>query len=989
MSGRSSQHGLSGHSGARWRAPRRALLLGLGALAGCASGDASGSGGFDCATADPQVICLESCNLGCSSTGCSQTDIAQNQPIYLTFSEDVDPSTVSSSSIRFRTATGDEPIGEFFVEGRQVRFEPTLLISSGQTFYGFTTGETYTMLIPGGSTQTSVVHSASGKPFATTLTCTLRSSLGIIDLNGVAPSGILTVPTEAQNGSAPRDTDIVIEFNELIDATPFLSGTQSPVTFSVRRNREVSPGSGVFECNPNSAPQTLSGTQNLDFDAARGVSILSFRPTQTLPGNICVEVNVTDGVADLSGRPAQPQTFTFRTVVVPLVDANITETFANDDQLDADSSAASWGGGSATFFRIGGDGRHGPFSVALCTDTLTTVEGKRVYTLNTGNTVIPASNTTTGAPIPITDGRFFFSTMVVPSDARIQFIGSVPPQVTVAGRLDILGHIDVAGASNTTVPLASVVVGQSGGAGGPGAGSGGKGGDKITATQAVTTGATALNQGSNGQDARVIFGQAYATTVFGTGGRGSTVFPASGLNSAIYYGTTAGVPYSPMAAAGGGGGGYLLPGAAGVVVSNNHPEPGLLNVATSSFVAPTATTITALAAGIGNPVFPWYPNRYAGRTLDILTGTGAGQSRTIASNGGANNATFTVTVAWGTTPDATSVFRVNGGPAPLAFCMGPSTAASAALTLLPFPVVGNALPSSQHFLVGGSGGGGGASQTCLSIGIGGTDRWAPGAGGGGGGGAIALRAGRSLSMAPAAKILANGGSAANSTGTASGAQVCVAGGGSGGAIVLQTGNSVSLSGLIDVRGGAGGTFNRSAGVGGTPPQGAVVVLQGGAGANGYVRLEAPTLPTLAQLPGMQPSPTADNLGVLDERDALVVCGSKFYSTGQVFGPEFARYEIRGTVDGNPFVYSDDPAISPTPALAGANAALRVLFQAVQLDLSTLDPQQFGPWRQAVRSTAAVTGIDADAFNGFRFKLFVDYSIGVNVVVDEVVVVYRI
>ncbi len=988
MSGRSSQHSISG---ARWRAVPRALLLGLGALAGCSGGTSgAGSSGFNCGTGDELVICLESCNLGCSATGCSQTDIAQNQPVYLIFSEDVDPSTVSSSSIRFRTATGDEPVGEFFVEGREVRFVPTLSISGGQTFYGFTSGETYTMSIPGGGAQTSVVRSASGKPFAQTLNCTFRSSLGVIDLNGVAPTGELVVPTQAQNASAPRDTDIVLEFNELIDATPFLSGTQSPVTFSVRRNREVTAGSGVYECNPNSAPQTLGGTQTLDFDAARGISILSFRPTQTLPGNICVEVNITDGVADLSGRPAQPQTFTFRTVVVPLSEANITETFDNDEQLDQDASAAAWSGGSATFFRIGGDGRHGPFSVTLCTDTLTSVEGKRVYTLNTDNTVIPGSNTTTGNPLAITDGRFFFSTMVVPSDARIKFIGSRPPQLTVAGRLDVLGHIDVAGASNTTVPLSSTTAGQAGGVGGPGAGSGGKGGDKITSTQATTTGAVAANQGVNGQDARVLAGQSYATTVLSTGGRGSTVFPASGLNTAIYYGATTGVPYSPMAAAAGGGGGYQTAGAAGVVVSNNHPEPGLLNVATSAIVAPTATTITAAAAGTGNPIFPWYPNRYAGRTIDILSGTGAGQNRVIASNGGVNNATFTVTVDWTTTPDATSVFGVNGGPAPLPFCIGPSTAASAALTLLPFPV-GSTLPPSQHFLVGGSGGGGGASHPCLSLGIGGADRWAPGAGGGGGGGAIALRAGRVLGVAPAAKILANGGSAASSSGTASGAQACVAGGGSGGAIVLQSGNLLQLAGgLIDVRGGAGGTFNRTAGVSaGAPPQGAAVQLQGGVGADGYVRLEAPTLPPLAQLAGMLPSASVANLGVLDERDALVVCGSKFYSTGQVFGPEFARYEIRGTVDGNPFVYSDDPAVSTIPALEGTGAALRVLFQAVQLDLSTGDPQQLGPWRQAVRSTLNVTGIDADAFNGFRFKLFADYSIGTNIVVDEVVVVYRI
>jgi hypothetical protein len=115
-----------------------------------------------------------------------------------------------------------------------------------------------------------------------------------------------------------------------------------------RRNREVAPGSGVFECNPNSPPQALSGTQVLDFDAARGISVLSFRPTQALPGNVCIEANITDGVADLSGRPAQPQTLSFRTVVVPQVEESVVEPFDNEDQLDADQSAAVWSGPSGS-----------------------------------------------------------------------------------------------------------------------------------------------------------------------------------------------------------------------------------------------------------------------------------------------------------------------------------------------------------------------------------------------------------------------------------------------------------------------------------------------------------------------------------------------------------------------------------------------------------------------------------------------------------------
>lgn len=963
---RRSPHSLSrpqGHASAGI-----ALLVALSALAGCSGGGGStGTVTFSCAGTNPQAICLESCNLGCSATGCSRTDIAQNEIIIFQFSEDIDPGSVSPSSIRFRTASGEQPVGEFFVNGRQVEFVPTLSISGGQTFFGFSAGDTYTLTIPGGDTQPAVVRSTSGKPFAKTLTCTVQSTLGIVDLNGVAPRATLVVPTQAQLASAPRDTDIVLEFNEMIDATPFLSGTQSPVTFSVRRNRAAQGGG--YECNPNSAPQTLAGTQRLDFDAGRGISILSFRPVQILPGNVCIEINVTDGVSDLSGRPAQPQTLTFLTEVVPLVDAAITEEFDNDTNLDVDASAASWAGGAASFFQIGGDGRHGVWTTALATDTLTTVEGKRLFTMNTDLTVIPASNTTTGSSIAVTDGRFYFSTMVVPSDVRLRFLGSKPPILTVAGRFDILGHIDVAGVSNTTLPLSSVPLGQNGGTGGAGGGSGGKGGDKITSTQAISTGTLPVNHGSHGQDARVLAGHGYGTSVFNTGGRGSTVFPASGLNSSIYYGTTTGVPYSPSASAGGGGGGFLQPGGVGRVVTNNHPEVGFPVVSTAG----GADTVTVGTAS-------WAVNAYAGRTVTVTLGV-VNQTRTVVSN---TSDTMTVTPAWTTVPAAGSSVTIT----PRTAVMGPDANGGTALQLFPFPVTPGLSRASDHFLVGGSGGGGGASHPCLSLGIGGTDRWAPGGGGGGGGGAVALRAGNSLRVGPGGKIVATGGSAANSSGVASGAQACVAGGGSGGSIVMQSGNLVEIGGApgsISVVGGLGGVFNRSAGS--TPPAGASVQIAGGNGANGFVRLETPTLPPLSLLASMQPAATAENVGVLTERDDLVVCGSKFYSTGQIFGPEFARYEIYGTSDGVPFVLSDDPAVSTQQAQTGA--PVRALFQAGQLDLVTNEPQQIGPWRTSVRSDSSQTGIDADAFNGFRFKLFADYTLGSVITVDKVVVVYRL
>ena len=193
-----------------------------------------------------------------------------------------------------------------------------------------------------------------------------------MDLNGVPPSATLVSPTNLQ--SAPLNSQVILEFNELIDATPFLSGTQSPVEFTVRRTRP--DGSGGNECDPQSQPQTLAGAQALSFDAARGVSIVSFTPAQTLPGNVCIEVSVTNGVTDLSGRTAEPQVFQFLTEVVPLSDFEIIEEFDDEALLDADASAGSWTGGAAEFAQIGGDGgaqRRRGASVAL----LSRAEGDR------------------------------------------------------------------------------------------------------------------------------------------------------------------------------------------------------------------------------------------------------------------------------------------------------------------------------------------------------------------------------------------------------------------------------------------------------------------------------------------------------------------------------------------------------------------------------------------------------------------------------------
>ena len=545
---------------------RFALLVALVALAftSCGGGAAIGGGaGFSCSGDSTGIICLEQCNLGCSTTGCARTDIAQNEIIILTFSEDLDPNSVNESSIRFRTASGDEPVGEFFVNGSRVEFVPTLSISGGQTFFGFTGGETYTMTIVGGADQPAVVRGTSGRHFGETVTCTLQSTLGIVDLNQIPPSATLVVPTVGQLMAAPLDTEIQLEFNELIDATPFLTGTQSPVAFSVRRTRE--DGNGGYECDPNSTPQNLGGSQQLTFDASRGVSVLNFVPSQDLPGNVCVEVSVTDGVTDLSGRPAQPQVFIFRTVIVPLVDYEIVEAFDDNLQLDVDASAGTWEGGIAEFAQIGGDGRHGVWTTDVAVDKDQIIGGKRLFEMDCDLTTIPPENTTTGSPIAVTDGRFFFSTMVIPGDVRLRFVGSSPPVLTVAGRFDVLGEIEVLGQSVLAPHGSTTQLGQAGAVGGIFGGQGGQGGDKCNGL----VGALPTNNGRSGQNVNVLAGHGYLSSAVGTGGQGSQIFPVSGLNSSQQFGIPNPGPvafyYCLSAGAGGSGGGFRSAGTNGFV----------------------------------------------------------------------------------------------------------------------------------------------------------------------------------------------------------------------------------------------------------------------------------------------------------------------------------------------------------------------------------------------------------------------------------------
>lgn len=75
-----------------------------------------------------------------------------------------------------------------------------------------------------------------------------------------------------------------------------------------------------------------------------------------------------------------------------------------------------------------------------------------------------------------------------------------------------------------------------------------------------------------------------------------------------------------------------------------------LNFATGTATGATSTTLV-------NSAKTWTTNQWSNSQVKIVSGTGAGQIRTIASNTGT---TLTVSAAWTVTPDATSIYHIEG-----------------------------------------------------------------------------------------------------------------------------------------------------------------------------------------------------------------------------------------------------------------------------------------------------------------------------------------
>jgi hypothetical protein len=220
------------------------------------------------------------------------------------------------------------------------------------------------------------------------------------------------------------------------------------------------------------------------------------------------------------------------------------------------------------------------------------------FEFNNDNFVVTAERSLTGQSYVVTDGKYYFTDLVVPDAVRVRFTGSVQAQIFVRGQTDIRGIIDVSGAEMPFwVPTVGGAVGQHvssfdsrgfnifangqpGGTPGCGGGHGGDGANECRSTGPdIVPGLPPPYDGRVGQDVRVSASHAYGASAVGTGGRGGVLNPASGLtvNTPLV-----GTLYRAHFSQGGSGGGFSGPGG----VSSGTP---LINVIFSAPASPGAT----------------------------------------------------------------------------------------------------------------------------------------------------------------------------------------------------------------------------------------------------------------------------------------------------------------------------------------------------------------------------------------------------------------
>jgi len=572
---------------------RTRLVLGTGllslasVLAGCGGGsDDDGGSSF-------QLLNVSGLPSGAATTW------EINRPIQFNFTEPVDFSTVSSSAIQIRTATGQLALGEFLWDASQpsrVVFQPRCPTEPDLSDAGLQIGQDYSILVLGGASSGGLaLRSAGGDALASSQQRTFSTP------NSTSPDEVFfdTEPTPPQVVTFPLPEGTPL--SELDTLAKVRAAGVSHVEYGDGSVEvlQVPGGAGAVEIGGIPLNLYSGGDQRfslvLEFDQPVNPddsNINSDRLTlqfldgavwRDLPTTVTLEENCTDRGArvrldavgivpkdallraevaaafeDLVGQPNALAANEFARLRTgdgalpngldgqPLADEYL-ETFDSTAFLDQstllDLPSADWGEGRlAAAFEF-------PTVPSLSPGFDWIVENGTVTVLNTAATDSIQNDAVAGPGIAgqqtVTDGRIFLRDFIVEPNATLRFIGSAPIEIWATGDVEINGTIQVVGfdaENQDSLQSANAIPGA------VGVGGGGQGGTASPSNLIVPD--------EKGGDGFGPFGQP------GFGGKGGeTAYGHSNANNRR---------------AGGGGGGRLITDFSGgqAAIDGANPTPG-------------------------------------------------------------------------------------------------------------------------------------------------------------------------------------------------------------------------------------------------------------------------------------------------------------------------------------------------------------------------------------------------------------------------------
>jgi len=555
--------------------------LGLSALAAvalllpaCSSGGETTSGAFG------NAMFILTCNLGCASGAngqellCTGLTIAPNQEFVVTFSQPIDPDSVTSESFNIiAPGSGASPLGTRLVDPadpRRVIFRPAVTFDAqGGTSFGFTPNTSYTIHINGTAQDATgpYIRSTSGKPNASRMSCPMATNAVPADYVFGNPSVAVFVDV-VKDPPVPADP---IAFNQPADGQVgvwnqstvrlVFDDIMNPLTLANQVTHQATLTTILVDVDGDLATTTdqvtLAGSYVVAIDLANIRTTMTFTANSGMPSSgdpalnplpRRVVVNFPAGIQDLVGNSlSNPGSVSFVPERIVLPEVPLTENFSGTANEQVNISCGTWGSGRLARGFGGGSGRLGQLTIRqgaavdLSTDSQVFPLDPVVYTSaqvvrdvldnsipNVSPPTYVPTNPSTWPTITVTDGLFEFSSLTLLTGATLRFHGNNPARVIVRGPVEIQGNamLNVSG-SSAPARLSDAASGGPGGLGGPHAGTGGRGGDRYDQTDAGLRAAGGiLNPGAVYNGAR----GGGVGQVAGVGSaRGGQFFPQSNL----------------------------------------------------------------------------------------------------------------------------------------------------------------------------------------------------------------------------------------------------------------------------------------------------------------------------------------------------------------------------------------------------------------------------------------------------------------------------